>query len=213
MVAAVSSSTLSNATSAAGQTSAQEQSDRFMKLLVAQLNNQDPLNPMDNAEMTSQMAQINTVSGIQTLNESVKSLSDQFTSMQLLQATSMIGREVLTPGNAVSVHSGVGKGALSLPANADKVTVQVRSPSGQLLDTIELGAKATGRHSFEWNASGYTGSGAPTFSVSASNGGKAVSATTLRRDTITGVDNAANGVSLALRSGGTAPHSSIQAIL
>jgi flagellar basal-body rod modification protein FlgD len=213
MVAAVSSSTLSNATSAAGQTSAQEQSDRFMKLLVAQLNNQDPLNPMDNAEMTSQMAQINTVSGIQTLNESVKSLSDQFTSMQLLQATSMIGREVLTPGNTVSVHSGVGKGALSLPANADKVTVQVRSPSGQLLDTIELGAKATGRHSFEWNASGYTGSGAPTFTVSASNGGKAVSATTLRRDTITGVDNAASGVSLALRSGGTAPHSSIQAIL
>jgi flagellar basal-body rod modification protein FlgD len=213
MVAAVSSSNLSTATSVAGQTSAQEQSDRFMKLLVAQLNNQDPMNPMDNAEMTSQMAQINTVSGIQTLNESVKSLSSQFASMQLLQATSMIGHEALTPGNTVSVHAGVGKGAVNLSSNADKVTVQVRSPGGQLLDTIELGAKGTGRHSFEWNAASYTGAGAPTFTVAASSAGKSVTATTLRRDTITGVDNAASGISVALRSGGTAAYNTIQAIL
>jgi flagellar basal-body rod modification protein FlgD len=213
MVAAVSSSNLSNVTSVAGKTSAQEQSDRFMKLLVAQLNNQDPMNPMDNAEMTSQMAQINTVSGIQTLNESVKSLSSQFASMQLLQATSMIGHEVLTPGNTVSVHAGVGKGALNLAANADKVSVRVRSPGGQLLDTIELGAKATGRHSFAWNASNYTGAGAPTFTVSASSAGKPVTATTMRQDTITGLDNSASGISLALRSGGTAPYNTIQALL
>jgi flagellar basal-body rod modification protein FlgD len=60
--------------------------DRFLKLLVAQLNNQDPMNPMDNAQMTSQMAQINTVTGIQQVNETLKSLAEQFSAMQVLQA-------------------------------------------------------------------------------------------------------------------------------
>ena len=73
MVATVTNTTTASSASAAvkaaGQTSADAQQDRFLKLLVAQLNNQDPMNPMDNAQMTSQMAQINTVSGIQQLNE------------------------------------------------------------------------------------------------------------------------------------------------
>ncbi|MGI9133999.1 MAG: flagellar hook assembly protein FlgD, partial [Rhodoferax sp.] len=61
--------------------------DRFLKLLVAQLNNQDPMNPMDNAQMTSQMAQINTVTGIQQLNETMNSMSSQYASIQMLKGT------------------------------------------------------------------------------------------------------------------------------
>jgi flagellar basal-body rod modification protein FlgD len=213
MVAAVSSSTLSTTTSGAGQVSAQEQSDRFMKLLVAQLNNQDPMNPMDNAEMTSQMAQINTVSGIQNLNETVKSLSTQFASMQLLQGTAMIGHDVLTSGNRMSVQGGVAKGALELPSNADAVSVQVRSPGGQLLDTINLGPKGTGRHNFEWDASKYTGSGDPTFKVIASQGGQTVSAKTLGRDTITAVGSDGTGMTVTLKGGSTVKYDTIQAIL
>ena len=57
--------------------------DRFLKLLVAQMNNQDPMSPMDNAQLTSQMAQINTVSGIQELNQSVSKISSQFGAMQM----------------------------------------------------------------------------------------------------------------------------------
>ncbi len=71
-----------------------EAQDRFLKLLVAQLNNQDPMNPMDNAQMTSQMAQINTVTGIQQVNETLKSLGAQFTAMQVLQGSSMVGHDV-----------------------------------------------------------------------------------------------------------------------
>lgn len=73
----------SNST-AANMDPAQSQ-DRFLKLLVAQLNNQDPMNPMDNAQMTTQLAQINTVSGIQQLNQTVTSMVNQFSALQMLQ--------------------------------------------------------------------------------------------------------------------------------
>jgi len=86
MVAAVSSSPASAASSSAlSSTTPQQQQDRFLKLLVAQLNNQDPMNPMDNAQMTTQIAQINTVSGIQQLNDTIKTLAAQYTSMQVMQ--------------------------------------------------------------------------------------------------------------------------------
>lgn len=127
--------------------------DRFLKLLVAQLNNQDPTNPMDNAQMTSQMAQINTVSGIQQLNETMKSMAAQFTAMQALQGTALLGRDVLTQSNTLSVDAGKAKGAIDLSGNADSVTVEIKSPGGQVMDTLHLGAMAAGRHAFEWDAS------------------------------------------------------------
>ena len=65
-------------------------SDRFLKLLVAQMQNQDPLNPMDNAEVTSQMAQINTVTGIDKLNTTVEGLSSQFVQLQAMQGASLV---------------------------------------------------------------------------------------------------------------------------
>ena len=83
-------------TSASNATSPQASQDRFLKLLVAQLNNQDPLNPMDNAQMTTQMAQINTVTGIQQLNQTVKSLAEQFGQTQAAQAASLVGRQVVS---------------------------------------------------------------------------------------------------------------------
>ena len=68
--------------------------DRFLKLLVAQMQNQDPLNPMDNAQVTSQMAQINTVSGIEKLNTTVPGLNSQFVQLQALQGATLVGRDV-----------------------------------------------------------------------------------------------------------------------
>ena len=187
--------------------------DRFLKLLVAQLNNQDPMNPMDNAQMTSQMAQINTVSGIQQLNETVKSLSTQFASTQMLQGTSMIGHDVLRQGNTLSINGAVAKGAIDLPSNADKVSVQIFSPGGQLVDTLNLGALSAGRQSFEWNAAGYTGGGNPTFKVTATQGSQAMASTALTRDTIASVSNTATGVSFQLKGGATLAYDEIKAVL
>src|SRR5512147_131653 len=80
--------------------------DRFLKLLVAQMQNQDPLNPMDNAQVTSQMAQINTVTGIEKLNTTVQGLNSQFVQMQALQGASLVGRDVIVPGNLVDIDEG-----------------------------------------------------------------------------------------------------------
>jgi flagellar basal-body rod modification protein FlgD len=195
------------------QSDADASQDRFLKLLIAQLNNQDPMNPMDNAQMTSQMAQINTVSGIQQLNETVKSLSSQFGSLQVLQGASMIGHDVLREGNTLAISAGVAKGAIDLPANADKVTVEIVSPGGQLVGTLNLGSVAAGRKEFEWNASAYTGGGNPTFRVTAAQGGQAIATTSLARDTVVSVGNSPTGLTVQLKGGATMGYDDIKAIL
>lgn len=195
-------------------TTAQEQTDRFMKLLVAQLNNQDPMNPMDNAQMTSQIAQINTVSGIQQLNDSINSMSGQFSSMQVMQGSSMIGRQVLADGDSLPLDAkGVGQGAFDLAGDASQVTVQVYSPGGQLLSTETLGAQSSGRHTFSWDGSQYSGKGTPVFKVSASNNGTLVDATTLTRDTVTSVNAGTNGLTVSLAGGATVKYDAIKTIL
>ncbi len=195
------------------QTDASASQDRFLKLLVAQLNNQDPMNPMDNAQMTSQMAQINTVSGIQQLNETIKSMSTQFSSMQVMQGASMIGREVMTEGNTLTIQAGVAKGAVDLADAADRVSVQVMSPGGQLLDTLNLGNLPAGRTNFSWDASKYTGTGTPTFKITATQATKAVTATALTRNVVESVSADAAGMTLTLKGGGTVKYDAIRAIL
>ncbi len=202
-----------NSIAPSAQPSAMEQQDRFMKLLVAQLNNQDPMNPMDNAQMTSQMAQISTVSGIDQLNETIKSMSAQFASMQMMQGAGMIGHDVLLQSNTLSVDGGKAKGAIELPGNADSVSIQVLSPGGQLLDTINLGAKTAGRHAFEWDAKNYKETGSPSFKVVASSGKQPVTATALAQDTVTSISTAGNSLNIQLKGRSAITYDAVQALL
>ena len=212
--------TVSNATAAASGTlssagtSAKDQSDRFLKLLVAQLNNQDPMNPMDNSQMTSQIAQINTVSGIQQLNDSIQSMANQYTSMQVMQGAAMIGHQVLASGNTMSVNAGVGTAAVNLDADASSVKVQVLTAGGQIVDQFDMGSQTAGTHNIQWDASKYTGSGTLTFSVTAKQGTAPVSSTTMVRDTIASVGtDASNAMSLTLKSGSAIKYDAIKSIL
>ena len=199
-------------TGKATQSSADQQSDRFLKLLVAQLNNQDPMNPMDNAQMTSQMAQINTVTGITQLNDTMKSMASQFSSMQVLQGSALVGREVLTTGRSLTINDGIGKAAFDLAGNADKVTVQVLSPGGQVLDTLNFGAQAAGQHNFNWDASQYTGTGNPVFNVVATQGTAAVAVTPLSRGTVESIGSDAGTMSVTLKGGTTVAYDAIKTI-
>ena len=108
--------------SATASTSAvADQQDRFLKLLVTQLKNQDPLNPMDNAQMTSQLAQMSTVSGIEKLNATLNSLVDSVGNSQSMQAADMIGKSVLVPGSQLALSNGVAYAGINLAAAADQV--------------------------------------------------------------------------------------------
>ncbi len=117
------------------------------------MQNQDPLNPMDNAQVTSQMAQINTVSGIEKLNLTVQGLSSQFAQLQALQGASLVGHDVVVPGNTLQVADDASAQAgFELAGPADQVKVEVLAPSGQVVDTLNLGAQTAGVHSFDWHA-------------------------------------------------------------
>ena len=145
--------------------------DRFLKLLVAQMQNQDPLNPMDNAQVTSQMAQIQTVTGIEKLNTTVAGLNSQFVQMQALQGASLVGRDVIVPGSQLDIVDGVGQGGFELTSPADAVKVEILSPSGQVVETMQLGAQSAGMHSFDWAAGTATNDSGLRFKVTSTLGG------------------------------------------
>ena len=188
--------------------------DRFLKLLVAQLNNQDPMNPLDNAQMTSQIAQINTVTGIQQLNQTMASMATQFNSLQVMQGTALIGRNVMTEGSTLSVADNVGKGGFELASPATSVKVEVLDAAGQVVDTVDLGAKAVGRHTFEWDASEYKGATEGLqFRITAANGSTKIDSTPLALSKVTAAGAEDGQLKLTLANGKTISYSDIKALV
>ncbi|MFA6013756.1 MAG: flagellar hook assembly protein FlgD [Gallionellaceae bacterium] len=147
-----------NSTTAATQTSATtgansaaSSQDRFLKLLVTQMKNQDPLNPMDNAQVTSQMAQLSTVSGIDKLNATVQALSDNMTAAQTLSATSMIGHGVLVAGSSMSLNNGQAIAGLDLAQGADSVSVYIKDAAKNVVKTLQLTNQQPGIIPLAWD--------------------------------------------------------------
>jgi flagellar basal-body rod modification protein FlgD len=191
---------------------ATEASDRFLKLLVTQMQNQDPLNPMDNAQVTTQMAQISTVSGIDKLNTTVAGLNGQFLQMQSLQGASLVGRDVWIAGTKLKVGAdGKGEAAFNLSGAADKVKVEILNGAGTVVDTLDLGAESSGRHNFTWdNAKGLDASGF-SFRVSANSGAATINSTPLMLDTVQSVGIDGDTLTLALAKSGDVAYSKVLA--
>jgi flagellar basal-body rod modification protein FlgD len=201
-----------------GTTTAKELNDRFLKLLVAQMSNQDPLNPLDNAEVTSQMAQINTVTGINGLNDTVVKLLDQFARLESMQAAQLTGRSVLVEGSTLALpDDGTAVGGVELDLPADTVTVQIKDAAGQVVRELQLGKQDAGVTRFEWDGKTVSGAAAPagnyTFSVTAKSGSTSVAATTLAARRIDGVRTVNGTVELVLAGGGAVAYSDIRQIL
>ena len=103
-----------------------EAQDRFLKLLVTQMRNQDPLNPLDNAQVTTQLAQISTVTGVEKLNSTLQGLSSALMASQSLQSAALIGRDVMASGNVLSLNAGNATGGVDLKQAEGRVTVSDR---------------------------------------------------------------------------------------
>ncbi len=187
--------------------------ERFLKLFVAQLNNQDPLNPLDNAEMTSQMAQINTVTGIQQVNETLKSIATQFSAAQNMQGASLVGRQVVSEGNQVSVDGDVVRGSLVMSGAADSVRVDLLNAAGEILGTADLGGKAAGLQNFEWPYGSVDPSQIASMQITATQGGQSVAATPLSRQRVESVGLVEGGLRLRTESGGTVGYDSVLAFM
>lgn len=172
-----------------------EVQSRFMTLLTAQLKNQDPMNPLENAEMTSQLAQMSAVEGIEKLNAMFQKFVDAQTnslSMQTgLQAANLVGRGVLVPGKAMTLTDAGAVGGVDLAKDAANVNVVVRSASGVEVAKLELGTLKAGSHNFTWDGKAANGEqaakGQYTIEVQASNGEQPVQATALQLGQVTGV--------------------------
>jgi flagellar basal-body rod modification protein FlgD len=185
--------------------------DRFLKLLVAQMQSQDPLNPMDNAQITSQMAQINTVNGITQLNGAVEGLSRQFVQMQTLQGAALVGHDVTLKGDHLAVAQGSGVGGFELSAAADRVKVEILSPAGHVVDTLDLGALGTGGHGFSWPARDVPDDAPYSFRVVATAGPIAVPVTPLMRDRVEAVSTVADRLVLETRHNGSVAYGDVMA--
>lgn len=189
------------APSIASTNAASEQ--RFLKLLTTQLNNQDPLNPLDNAQLTSQLAQMSTVSGIEKLNTTLQSLVDQSGSNQVLQAASLLGRSVLVPGQNLALSKGAAVPfALDMAAAADSVKVSISNAAGQTVRSYDLGALPPGVKNLSWDGKADNGAaladGAYTLNVLATGAGAGVAATALTYANVVSVAQGSSGVALDL---------------
>jgi len=196
-------------------TTASDQSANFLKMLVAQMQNQDPLNPMDSAQVTSQMAQISTVQGVETLNTTLTGLNAQFTQMQTLQGAALVGKDVATEGDAVRVNptTGKGDGGFEIATAATSVKVDVINSAGQTIDTIDLGAQDAGRHSFSLDVPEANQGQALTFKVTALNKDKAVDTMSLAYNSVSAVSTLNGNLAIELDNGQRVAYDAIWAFL
>jgi len=174
--------------------------DRFLKLLVTQMKNQDPLNPMDNAQVTSQMAQLSTVSGIDKVNATLKSLTDSLSAGQAMSATGMIGHGALVPGSAIDLKNGQSVAGVNLEQGADSLKVLIKDGANNLVRTLDMGAQKQGVVPVAWDGKDNTGKamadGAYKISAEVAAGEKTTAATTLSFGTVNGVAPGSGGAKL-----------------
>jgi flagellar basal-body rod modification protein FlgD len=207
--------TMNPATTAAANANATQ--NRFMKLLVTQMKNQDPLNPLDNAQVTSQLAQLSTVSGIDKLNTTLESMIASQQSGQAVQAAGMIGHGVLAPGKQLSLASNTSIFGVDMAASAEKVKVTIRDVNGVAVHTMDLGAKDAGTVALTWDGVKDDGSkaadGAYSFDVAATAGSASVSATALAFGQVSSVSTSATGVKLNVTNLGAIGMTDVRQIL
>lgn len=191
--------------------------NQFLTMLTEQLKNQDPLNPMDNSQMTSQLAQINMVDGINKVNATLQSMISSIQSSEATQAAGLVGHAVLVSGSKLQLAQGQSLGGVALDSGADKVLVSIVDASGNVVKQIDMGAQTAGSHTFSWD--GKTDSGATaadgTYSlkVTATQGDKSVTATALQLGTVSSVVRGSSGVTLSVGQLGSFKLSDIQQIL
>lgn len=198
-------STSAGTASSLGASSIVETQDQFLTLLVTQLRNQDPLNPMDNEGITSQLAQLSTVSGIEKLNQTVLALTGQLDVSQSMQASNLIGRNVLVPGEAIKLgETGVATPfGIDLMSDAASVKVEILDAAGNPARTYEMGPQNVDVISMQWDGLTDGGSqaaaGKYTLKVTALDAaGSAVAAEALQYGQVQSVAYSAEGMKMDL---------------
>jgi flagellar basal-body rod modification protein FlgD len=195
-----------------------EVEDRFLKLLVTQLKNQDPLNPLDNAQVTSQLAQLNTANGISQLNQTMAAFAATQASAQAVQAAQLIGRGVMTEGSTLQLKDGDALFGVQLAQAAEHLQVVISDAAGKVVQTVDAGPQPAGTILLHWDgatdAGGTAAAGTYKFALKAlSAGGAALDSTALAVDTVKAVTAQSGGAILNLSGGAGVSLSAVRQIL
>lgn len=190
-----------NQVQSATKSAVEDMQTRFMTLLTAQLKNQDPMNPLDNAEMTSQLAQMSTVEGIERLNSMFQKFVDAQIQSQIdtlsLQAVNLVGHGALVSGDNITLADEGGVAGFRLEDKADSVTVTIKDANGRVVHTMELGSQPAGVQNFVWDGMNDAGEKAENgnyrISVSAQREGEAVNVSALQFGMVTALTRTSDG--------------------
>ena len=177
------------------------------------MSNQDPLNPMDSAQVTSQMAQISTVQGVQTLNKTVSGLDSQFTQLQTMLGAALVGHDVATDGNTLRVDpdSHKGDGGFELDSPATSVSVDILNPAGTTVGTVKLGPQGAGSHGFDFDVPQNAQGQALTFRVNALNNEAPIDARSFAFNSISAVSSANGKLAVELDDGRRVDYADVRA--
>ena len=193
--------------------------DQFMTLMLTQMKNQDPLKPMENGEFLAQLAQFNTVTGVQDLQKSFADFAASMQTNQALQASGLVGRSVSVPGPDVMLNSGTNvQGNVKLPSSTNDLQLSIYDGSGQLVRSIGMGTQAAGDIPFSWDGLANDGtplaSGVYELRAEATIEGAPVALATQVDATVESVSMAggAQGIQLNLAGIGTVPFSDVQQV-
>lgn len=129
----------------------------FFSLLTQQLAYQDPSNPVENAEMISQMTAFQTSEGISELNDQIGDLANIMTSSQALQASTLVGQNVLVAASAGHTSGNGFGGVLALEDYTQNISVSIEDASGQVIQTIYMDDQSAGNVKFEWDGTNLAG--------------------------------------------------------
>lgn len=166
--------------------------DTFLVLLTAQLQNQDPLSPMDSTEFTQQLVQYSQVEQQIRTNEQLESLVEQYRAASTGAALSYLGKDAIIEADDTYLAGGQANWAYELPTTADALTLRVVDANGRTVYTTTTAARGQGEHLFTWDGATSDGGTAPdgvyTLEVQAENNGEDLNETIRVRETILGVD-------------------------
>ena len=161
--------------------------DDFLKMLVAQLQNQDPLNPLDGTDFTAQLAQFSSLEQLDNMNSQLNVIGLYQSSLNNSQSVGLIGQQITANGNSVMVEGPATILSYDLSGNADTVSVKIYDQEGSLVDTLNSGGQAQGQNSITWDSTGMA-DGNYTIAVSAVDAtGSPVPVSTIIQGTVTGV--------------------------
>jgi len=192
--------------------------EQFLKLMTAQMNNQDPTKPMEDGAFFSQIAQFSSVAGIQELQNSFSQVATALQSNQALQASTMVGRTVMIPsGEAVFDGAEAVTGKVGVADATNALTISISDASGQVVRTMNMGAQNSGVVDFSWDGrddSGeLLGGGDYTIEAIAQTSGESIELATLLAEKVESVTLGNGGVTLDLASDRSVPMSGVKQVM